>query len=270
MLLPISWFVLTYLCFPINKLKNLDSKVILVEQNKLGKITIDEIMVCTVFFVTAALWISRKWLNILLEDTIHSGAISDSNIAIGAAILLFILPSFRKDRKRLIKWELVKNLPWGALILIGGGLSLASAINSSGLAGLIGSTTEKLNEIPIILITIICIASIIVLTELTSNTATVSTFIPILGATAISLGENPLLLIIPATLAASCAFMMPVATPPNAIAYASGYLKMKDMIRAGVWINSVSLIIILLVISIVLEPAFDVKMGEIPDWLINN
>ena len=194
-------------------------------------------MVCIVFLMTATLWISRKWISSLLENTFPVGSINDSNIAIGAAIVLFMLPSFRSDRNRLISWKVATNIPWGVLILIGGGLTLGSAINSSGLAGLIGSISDNITNTSIIVVTIVSIISIIILTELTSNSATVSTFIPILGATALGLGENPLMLIVPATLAASCAFMMPVATPPNAIAYAAGYLKMKHMIRAGIWLN---------------------------------
>ena len=226
-------------------------------------------MVCIIFLMTATLWISRKWISSLLENTFPAGSINDSNIAIGAAIVLFMLPSFRSDRNRLISWKVAKNIPWGVLILIGGGLTLASAINSSGLAGLIGSISDNLTNTSIIVVTIVSIISIIILTELTSNTATVSTFIPILGATALGLGENPLMLIVPATLAASCAFMMPVATPPNAIAYASGYLKMKHMIRAGIWLNLISFIIILFIISIILGPVFEVKIGELPDWINN-
>ena len=228
---------------------------------------LSKIIVCCIFSFTAFLWITRKWLTTLFEGTLPHGAITDANIAIGAAILLFIMPSFQNDKKRLINWEVTKDLPWGALILIGGGLTLASAINSSGLASWLGSMTGGLENTPIIMITIISIISIIILTELNSNTATASTFIPILGATAIGLGENPLILIIPATLAASCAFMMPVATPPNAIAYASGYLNIKDMIKAGVWINLISFLIILVIVYTILGPVFDVKIGEIPDWV---
>ena len=268
-LLPIAWFVLTTICFPTNKIKKIDSELILKKQKELGKISPDEIMVCIVFLMTATLWISRKWISSLLENTFPVGSINDSNIAIGAAIVLFMLPSFRSDRNRLISWKVATNIPWGVLILIGGGLTLGSAINSSGLAGLIGSISDNLTNTSIIVVTIVSIISIIILTELTSNTATVSTFIPILGATALGLGENPLMLIVPATLAASCAFMMPVATPPNAIAYASGYLKMKHMIRAGIWLNLISFIIILFIISIILGPVFEVKIGELPDWINN-
>jgi len=184
-----------------------------------------------------------------------------------AEIFLFIIPSNRPKRQRLINWEVAQNIPWGALILIGGGLSLATVINTSGLAAWIGSLSNSLSNISIILLVLICVASIIILTELTSNTATASTFIPILGATALGLGQDPLLLIIPATLAASCAFMMPVATPPNTIAYASGHLKISDMIKAGIWLNIISLIIIGVIIALILGPVFDVELNKIPLWV---
>jgi sodium-dependent dicarboxylate transporter 2/3/5 len=265
-LLPITWIILTFLCFPLNSKESIKDKVIKDKIKELGKISQDEIMVGIVFIITASLWISRKWLSTALDGVIPAGALNDSTIAIMAAIFLFIIPSNRPKRKRLIDWQVAQNIPWGALILIGGGLSLATVINSSGLATWIGSLSSNLSNISIVFIVLICIASIIVLTELTSNTATASTFIPIMGATALGLGQDPLLLIIPATLAASCAFMMPVATPPNTIAYASGHLKISDMIKAGIWLNIISIIIIGVIIALILGPVFDVELNKIPIW----
>ena len=265
-LLPITWIILTFLCFPLGSKTTIKDKVIKDKIKELGKISQDEIMVGIVFIITASLWISRKWLSTALDGVIPAGALNDSTIAIMAAIFLFIIPSNRPKRKRLIDWQVAQNIPWGALILIGGGLSLATVINSSGLATWIGSLSSNLSNISIIFIVLICIVSIIVLTELTSNTATASTFIPIMGATALGLGQDPLLLIIPATLAASCAFMMPVATPPNTIAYASGHLKISDMIKAGIWLNIISIIIIGVIIALILGPVFDVELNKIPIW----
>ena len=265
-LLPITWIILTFLCFPLGSKTSIKDKVIKDKIKELGKISQDEIMVGIVFIITASLWISRKWLSAALDGVIPAGALNDSTIAIMAVIFLFIIPSNRPKRKRLIDWQVAQNIPWGALILIGGGLSLATVINSSGLATWIGSLSSNLSNISIIFIVLICIVSIIVLTELTSNTATASTFIPIMGATALGLGQDPLLLIIPATLAASCAFMMPVATPPNTIAYASGHLKISDMIKAGVWLNIISIIIIGVIIALILGPVFDVELNKIPIW----
>ncbi len=266
-LLPITWVVLTFLCFPLDSSIMIKNKIINDKIKELGKISQDEIMVGVVFIITASLWISRKWISSALENIIPSGALNDSTIAISAAIILFIIPSNRPNRDRLINWDVAQSIPWGALILIGGGLSLATVINSSGLAAWIGSLSSNLSGISIILIVLISIASIIILTELTSNTATASTFIPIFGATALGLGQDPLLLIIPATLGASCAFMMPVATPPNTIAYASGYLKISDMIKAGVWLNIISLIVIGIIIALILGPVFNVELNKIPLWI---
>ncbi len=266
-LLPITWVVLTFLCFPLDSSIMIKNKIINDKIKELGKISQDEIMVGVVFIITASLWISRKWVSSALENIIPSGALNDSTIAISAAIILFIIPSNRPNRDRLINWDVAQSIPWGALILIGGGLSLATVINSSGLAAWIGSLSSNLSGISIIFIVLISIASIIILTELTSNTATASTFIPIFGATALGLGQDPLLLIIPATLGASCAFMMPVATPPNTIAYASGYLKISDMIKAGVWLNIISLIVIGIIIALILGPVFNVELNKIPLWI---
>ncbi len=266
-LLPITWVVLTFVCFPLDSSIMIKNRIINDKIKELGKISQDEIMVGVVFIITASLWISRKWISSALENIIPSGALNDSTIAISAAIILFIIPSNRPNRDRLINWDVAQSIPWGALILIGGGLSLATVINSSGLAAWIGSLSSNLSGISIILIVLISIASIIILTELTSNTATASTFIPIFGATALGLGQDPLLLIIPATLGASCAFMMPVATPPNTIAYASGYLKISDMIKAGVWLNIISLIVIGIIITLILGPVFDVELNKIPLWI---
>ena len=267
LLLPITWVVLIYFCFPLDPKIEIKDKIINDKIKNLGKISQDEIMVGIIFITTASLWISRKWLSNTLEGLIPSGALNDSTIAITAAIILFIIPSNRPKRKRLINWEVAQNIPWGALILIGGGLSLASVISSSGLATWIGSLSSNISNISIIFIVLISIVSIILLTELTSNTATASTFIPILGATALGLGQNPLLLIIPATLGASCAFMMPVATPPNTIAYSSGHLKIFDMIKAGIWLNIISIIIIGIIITLILGPVFDVELNKIPLWV---
>src|SRR6056300_439813 len=240
LLLPISWLILTYVCFPISSNVMVETNIINNKIKELGKITQDEILVGIVFIITAFLWISRKWISSLLETLIPNGGLNDSSIALLSAIILFILPSIKDNNSRLIDWSVVQKIPWGALILIGGGLDLASVISSSGLAAWIGELSSNFEGISIILIVILSVAIIIILTELTSNTATASTFIPIFGATALGLGQDPLLLIIPATLGASCAFMMPVATPPNTIAYASGHIKISDMVRAGIWLNIIS------------------------------
>ena len=155
----------------------------------------------------------------------------------------------------------------GLLLLFGGGLSLAVQINDSGLGVWIGEGLMVLSNAPTLLL-ILCIAALIIfLTEITSNVATTSAFLPVIGAVAVAFNIAPISLTIPVILAASCAFMMPVATPPNTIAYASGHLKISDMIKAGIWLNIISLLIIGVIIALILCPVFDVELNKIPLWV---
>ena len=206
--------------------------IITQELQALGKMSKGERIVLVVFTVTALLWITRPWLVEL------SGlSVSDTSIALLAAILLFTLPASMEKGQFTLEWEAAKQLPWGVLLLFGGGLALAGAFSSSGLAEAIGTAVGALAGLDLALIVLATITAIIFLTELTSNTATTATFLPILGAVAIGLDASPMLLTIPAALAASMAFMMPVATPPNAIVFSYKDLHIQDMIKAGFWLN---------------------------------
>ena len=164
-------------------------------------------------------------------------------------------------------WEATKTLPWGVLLLFGGGLSLAGMIQKQGVSHYLGQWADRMSGWPIgILVAGICLG-ILLLTELTSNTGTAATFLPIIGAIAVSLGENPLLLLIPTALAANCSFMMPVGTPPNAIVFASGQLTLPQMARAGWLLN---LLVVPLVVAVVwfLGPwVFGIQTGVLPDWV---
>ena len=185
------------------------------------------------------MWVTRVYLN---EYNIFSG-LTDAGIAIIAAISLFIIPSQNKKTELLV-WDEAKKLPWGLLILFGGGLSLAKAINSSGLGQWLGEAfILAVNFKPWILVLLI-VTFIIFLTELTSNTATTSTFLPIATSIAIALSVSPSNIAIPLVLASSLAFMLPVATPPNAIVYGSGKLTIKNMIKAGFILNLIGILII--------------------------
>ena len=156
-------------------------------------------------------------------------------------------------------------LDLGVLILFGGGLTLAAAISKTGLAEWIGAQLAVVGGLPPVLIVVAMITILIFLTELTSNTATTAAFLPIVAALAISLGEHPLLLVVPAALAASCAFMLPVATPPNAIVFASGQLSIAQMARAGILLNLVAIVVITLVAYSALLLVFGVEPGELPE-----
>ena len=163
------------------------------------------------------------------------------------ALLLFVLPAGAARGVRLLDWESAVRLPWGVLLLFGGGLALSSQFGSSGLAEWIGDQVAGLASIPVWLLVAIFATAILFLTELTSNTATAATFLPVAGGVALGVGVDPMLLAIPVALAATCAFMLPVATPPNAIAYGSGYVTIGQMVKGGLYLNLVGIVLISLV-----------------------
>ncbi len=257
--LPLLYVVLTWV-YPI-ELEQLPggAQIIEEEREKLGAISVAETRVAIVFGLTAVLWMTRP----LLSNVVPG--LSDAGIAIGAGVVLFMLPAGTEDRA-LLTWEEAERLPWGVLILFGGGLSLASAISDTGLAEWIGEGVNALGGWPILLVIVSTVALIVLLTEITSNTATTAAFLPILGAVAVGFGENPFLLTVPATLGASCAFMLPVATPPNAIVYGSGQLSIPQMSRVGVWLNLVFIVVVTLVAYSLLGVAFGVELGTLPGW----
>jgi solute carrier family 13 (sodium-dependent dicarboxylate transporter), member 2/3/5 len=207
------------------------------ELSALGPLRRSEQAVLMVFCLAALSWISQQWLakwtGLPLNDTV---------IALIAAILLFILPG--EQNQRLLVWEDSHKLPWGVLLLFGGGLSMADQIQKTGVAELLAQQLNLLQGIPPVFILLTVTSLIIFLTEVTSNTATAAAFLPLLGPVAVSMNMSPLYLVVPAALAASFAFMMPVATPPNAIVFASGKLQIKDMVKAGLVLNIVGIAVI--------------------------
>ena len=182
----------------------------------------------------------------------------DASIAIAGACLLFLIPSQDHPGETLLTWEQTTEIPWGLLLLFGGGFALASGFQASGLSNEIGNALMGLKGIhPIALILIVC-CTITCLTEVTSNTATTTLILPILAEASDALGIDPLLLMIPATLSASCAFMMPVASPTQAIVFGSGYVPIRQMVRAGIWFNLLGIALVTLLFSILAGPVFGV------------
>ncbi|MEE4295657.1 MAG: DASS family sodium-coupled anion symporter [Wenzhouxiangella sp.] len=238
--LPLAFLMLTRLTFPVT-LQELPggSDVIREENSKLGPMSREEMSVAIVFGLTATLWILRQPLQNYIPG------ISDAGIALAAGIALVLIPSSFSEGRFLLDWQTIERLPWGILILFGGGLSLAAAFSRTGLDESVGLMVTSLEAWPTLLLLAVSVAVVLLLTEMTSNTATAAAFLPILAAAAIGIGENPLLFIIPAALAASCAFMLPVATPPNAIVYGSGLLKIPMMVKAGLALNLVFIVMIL-------------------------
>jgi sodium-dependent dicarboxylate transporter 2/3/5 len=206
----------------------------------MGPASTAEKRIAAVFAATALLWMTRP----LLAGVFPMLQLSDTTIAVAAALSLFIIPDGRGQRGFLLTWDHAERLPWGVLLLFGGGLSLAAAGADSGLADWIGSELSGLQGLPPLVLVLAVTVVLIFLTELTSNTATAATFLPVVAALAISLGQHPLSLAVPAVLATSCAFMLPVATPPNAIVFGSGHLTIPQMARAGIWLNLIGVVVI--------------------------
>jgi len=212
----------------------------------LGPITIEESRVLIVFVVTALAWIFRKYL-----ITPFIPAVDDTMIAMLAAIILFLIPSSQKG-KALMDWPTAVKMPWSVIYLFGGGLAIAEGFEQTGLASWFALQMNGLNGLSIAVILLIVIALVNFLTEVTSNLATTAMLLPVLAAMSVSLSIHPFLLMVGATLAASCAFMLPVATPPNAVIFASGKIKVLDMVKAGFAMNLISIAIIFLITYFVL------------------
>ncbi|WP_075351232.1 SLC13 family permease [Algoriphagus marinus] len=247
-LLLVCWYYLVSSANPLPKRFSLpDEKSIIGKQlSLLGRIGYEEWNVMLVFGLVCFSWIFRE---ILIQPFLPQ--INDTIIVLFGVVLLFILPSSSGD-DRILDWKTAERIPWGILILFGGGLALAEGFQSTGLAEWIGQKFTLLEGISFFLLLMIIIASVNFLTEVTSNVATASMLLPILASVAIKLDLHPFGLMVGATLAASCAFMLPVATPPNAVVFGSGYLQMKDMVKAGFWLNIFSIILITLMVYFVL------------------
>lgn len=261
-LLPITWFLLTKVLFKLNGdgIKG-GKKLIEEELSELGPVNRGEWITIVVFLITAASWLARPLIKNLefnyagLILTPFAG-LTDAGIAMTGAILLFVLPVSLKDRVFTMEWETATKLPWGILILFGGGLSLASAVQANGVAEFIGSGAHHLAGMPSFIHILGITATVLFLTELTSNTATTAALLPVLAAVAPGFGLHPYYLIFPAAISSSCAFMMPVATPPNAIVFGSGEVTIRQMIRAGLWLNIISVIVITILSLIILPNVF--------------
>lgn len=254
-LLFLCWYYLTRFAFTF-KQKDFPGgrSEISARLKALGKMGYEEKSVLVVFAVTAFAWIARSFL---LQRFIPK--MDDTIIAMMTVVILFLLPTCEKG-KRLMDWQDAVKLPWGILLLFGGGLTLALGFDTSGLALWIGSKLSTLQVLPFFLLLMILISIVNFMTEITSNIATTAILLPVLVSLAPVLGVHPYYLMIAATLAASCAFMLPVATPPNAVVFGSGYLEMQDMVKKGFWLNIISILILTVVVYIVLPMVWDLSL----------
>lgn len=225
----------------------------------LGKITYEEKSVLVVFLVTAVCWMSRA----LIEKLVP--AIDDSIIALSAGITLFVLPTNGKGRK-IIKWEEATKLPWGIILLFGGGMALAKGFTETGLANWIAEQLTQLDNLSLLLLILTLVAVVNFLTEITSNLATTAMLLPVLAPMALSFDLHPFMIMVPVSIAASCAFMLPVATPPNAVVFGSGYLRIPDMIKTGITMNIISIILVSIITYFLLPVIWGIDPQSFPEF----
>ncbi|MFQ5651945.1 MAG: SLC13 family permease [bacterium] len=262
-LLLVCWLYLVRVAFPLARQempggrKEIDRQLV-----ALGRMSVEEKWVAAVFSCTALAWISRSFvLSKIIPGT------NDTVIAVAGAVVLFLIPARSRPGTKLLDWESAARLPWGIILLFGGGLALAAGFKESGLAEWIGSQLNLLEGVALLVILAFVVACVNFLTEITSNVATASMILPILSALALAIDVHPFGLMIAACVAASCAFMLPVATPPNAVVFGSGYLKMQDMVRTGIWMNLLSIAFLTLFVYFLLPLVWRLDLQAFPDAL---
>lgn len=263
-----TWYYLAKIAFKIN-LKQIPGgkELIQDERKKLGKISYEEGVVSAVFVFAAFMWISKDFFWSGESALIYQlPGISDGMIAMMATVLLFLIPA--KASPRVLEWADSKDIPWGVLLLFGGGLAIAAGFQSSGLSSWLGEQLTILDGLHIFIIIAGATLLIMMLTEITSNTATATMIMPILGALAVAIDVHPLALMAPCAIAANCAFMLPVGTPPNAIIFGTGKLKIIEMVKTGFALNVFSTILIVLFAYFMLPLIFNIDLTTFPEGLL--
>jgi solute carrier family 13 (sodium-dependent dicarboxylate transporter), member 2/3/5 len=249
LLLPACWLVLVRYALPFQlETQTAAQDAVAVALRELGAMSAAEKRIGIVFVLTAAAWITRP----LLVKLPGLGALNDAGIALSAGLLLFVIPAGTASREPLLNAEALKRVPWDVLVLFGGGLALAAAIQDSGLSAVVAQSLTGLAGLPLIWLTLAITVLLVFWTELNSNVAAAATFVPILAALAAATNYPPLMLVAPAAMAASCGFMLPVGTPPNAIVYGTGRVEMREMMRAGFIADLLSVLVITAVAMTVL------------------
>lgn len=259
-LLGICWIYLVQVAFKLRKHEIPGGGTEIDKQlADLGPMTAEEKRVLAVFTIIAFSWITRSFI---LNKFIPG--INDTIIAIFGALLLFLIPAPNNPGSKILDWESAVKLPWGIILLFGGGLALATGFTESGLAQWLGIQMNLLQGIALLLILLLVIAAVNFLTEITSNVATASMILPVLAAIAKAIDVHPFGLMIGAVVAASCAFMLPVATPPNAVVFGSGRLEMEDMVRAGIWMNLISIFALTIFVYFILPLIWGLELSSFP------
>ncbi len=271
-ILPLAWIYLVRIQFPLpSRTKGGSEQVIREERQKLGPMHRGEIYVAIIFVLTALGWIFRKSLsigNFTIPGlvTVFESVNSDATIAVGAAILLFAIPVDIKKREFVLDMKTALKIPWDILLIFGGGICLANGFTESKLSEWIATQLNFLSGYHPFIIVLVCVASVTFLTEVTSNSACATIFIPIMAALAVGIGQHPYLLMIPTCVATSMAFMLPVATPPNAVVFGSGYISIQQMSRTGFWMNLVAITIITFISVTLITSILGIELNTVPQW----
>ena len=246
LMVPLTWALLSWVLFPFRSSSDSSSSLDLHEEfAPPAPMRLGEWIVLLICSGTALMWMIRLPLKgVMIGGWQPFAGLTDAGIAITAALILFVIPMDRRCERFAMDWECASQAPWGIFLLFGGGLSLAASIESSGLSGYLGANFSLLQSIPLWAAVAMVVAVVVFLTEITSNTATVTTTVPILVLAASSIGQAAPILVLPAAIAVSFAFMLPTATAPNAIVYCTGEIKISSMIRAGFWLNCLSIVVL--------------------------
>ena len=236
----VIYLILTKVMYP-NRMGHIDKfgEIVRDELEEMGDISKEEKMTLGLFCTAAFMWITRGGINQLLGTSI-----GDTSIAIFIGVLFFIIPTSSKTGERLLEWKDTTKLPWGVLILFGGGLSIASALSGTGILTIFANNISSIEGMSLVLITIILMLVVVILTELMSNTALATIFLPILCSLGVSFGMEPVVFAAPMILAMSCVFSLPMGTPPNAVIFASGELKISNMVRVGIMLDPIAVLIL--------------------------
>jgi len=254
-LLPLTWLMLTRVIYRLPGEDIPGGAGWLHEARvRLGPISRPEGTVALVFGMAGVLWIAGPFL----APGLTKGIFSDAGIAMSAALLLFLVPTGKVEQRFVLDWETAGKLPWGVLLLFGGGLSLADALTKTGVAKWMGSHMQTLGMLPFPVIVLIVACVVVALSEVASNTATAAAFLPVAAVLAEALGKAPISLTLPVALAASAGFMLPVATPPNTLAYATGYVTVAEMIRAGALLDAICIVVIVAAVYLLGPLAFGI------------
>jgi sodium-dependent dicarboxylate transporter 2/3/5 len=269
----IAWILLSMIFCSRKELK-VNKQIFADEYKALGSMSFEEKVVLIDFLILVFLWMFRAniqigrltipgWSNIFPK----SGFINDGTVAIAMALFLFLIPSRNGRDGRIMTWKTAARLPWNIVLLFGGGFALASGFKASGLSLWLGEQLEGLGSLPPLLI-VVCICMLITfLTELTSNTATAQILLPILATLAVSIRVNPLFLMIPGTLSCSFAFMLPVATPPNAIIFGTDRIRVADMARTGLIFNLIGVVVVTAAVFLLGRFIFGIDLSTLPAWV---